>query len=266
MREHTAQDEQRQLLSRSISVGLLATPVEGATTFGPDTPVRTAAKVLGDQNFDQAPVVEAGVPVGYVLKATLSRARGTVKSCAQDILPNALVAASAPLESVLPWLAENGFLFLLDEREITSFIVPSDLNKQAGRHYFWLGMVELELLLAELARRVDRPLDCLSPGQARKIKERLDEHTAANIEADAVAEMTLPQLFQVVGECSDLPDRVGATDDWKRFWNPVRNIRNRVAHSTKPVLRDQADLGDLLAADRRTHELISAARSLLESA
>lgn len=234
--------------------------------FTPDTPVRTAERVLMEKNFDQAPVVEEGVPVGYVLRSTLSRARGTVKTCMNDILPNALIAASTPLESVLPWLSDNGFLFLLEEREITSFIVPSDLNKQAGRHYFWLGMVELELLLAQLARQVDRPLACLSSAQADRIKARLDEHTAANIEADAVAEMTLPQLFQVVGACTELPKNVGATGSWKDFWNPVRDLRNRVAHSNKPVLRDQADLGSLLAADRRTHELIAAAQSLLESA
>lgn len=247
-------------LSRAMNVGSVLTPIEGAFVVAPDTPRRSAIRDLERFNFDQAPVVvdENDAPVGYVLRRDLEHGRGSVGSAMRPILPDAIAGADSPLENALPWLLRSGFLFVLSGQSISGFVVPSDLNKQAGRSYFYLGLVELELRLAAFVRELPSdidPLTCLWPSASQAIRRRLKTRTQANVEADVVAEMNLSHLFEVAGRHSNLPDAFGA-EDWRSVWEPVNRLRRRVAHATRPVLDAQDELAELIHADRTVHRLI----------
>lgn len=247
-------------LSESIVVGHLETPLAGAVVVEPSTPSRSALRALDRCNFDQAPVVENGEPIGYVLARDLRRTRGSVRANMRSILPQALASNTAPLEVAMPWLGNSGFLFLLAGKEISGFVVPSDLNKQAGRSYFYLGLTELELRLATEIRRISEdidPIDCLNPASRTRIRRRLKQRTEANVEADAVAEMNLSELFQVAGRYTDLPRLLGV-DDWDGFWSPINQLRLRIAHSVRPVLESQSQIGELLQSDQAVHSVIEA--------
>src|SRR3954464_7829528 len=148
-------------LSDSILIGHIQTPLEGATVVTPDTPRRSAFNALRDGNFDQAPVVKDGTPVGYVLTVDLKTGGGLVGPFVRAILPRALASEVTPLEDAVPWLDATGFLFLLRGQAIVGFVVPSDLNKQAGRGYFYLALAELELRLADYVRGIARRRDPL---------------------------------------------------------------------------------------------------------
>ncbi len=247
-------------LSESIVVGHLETPLAGAVVFEPSTPSRSALKALERSNFDQAPVVLDGEPIGYVLARDLRKTRGSVRTNMRPILPRALASNTAPLEIAMPWLENSGFLFLLAGKEISGFVVPSDLNKQAGRSYFYLGLTELELRLAAEVRRVSEgidPIDCLKSESKTRIRRRMKQRTEANVEADAVAEMNLSELFQVAGRHTELP-RILGVDDWVAFWQPINELRVRIAHPARPVLESQSQIAELLQSDRAVHSLIEA--------
>lgn len=227
-------------LSDSILVGHIQTPLDGATVVTPTTPTRTAVRALREGNFDRAPVLDDGVPIGFVRAVDLSAGRGSVSGYVQPILPRALASETAPLEDALAWLEDTGFLFLLRGQTITGFVVPSDLNKQAGRSYIYIALAELELRLAELVRTIARacdPLEFLVSQQATSIRASLRRHEAQNVEADIVAEMNLSHLFSIVGSQDELLDRMQISgSEWRELWPPIIQLRTRVAHVTRPLL------------------------------
>lgn len=226
------------------------------------TPARSGLRELQRRNYDQAPVVEDGTPIGFVLAKDLARGRGNVETFTRPILPRALASESSPLEDALPWLDETGFLFLLRGQTISGFVVPSDLNKQAGRSYLYLGLTALELRLADLVRGLSRerdPLGALAPPAAKAVRKRLAERTAANVEADVVAELNLAHLFQIVGADAALLVQleVATPEEWEELWKPVNELRKRIAHSVKPVLETHDEIGRLRQVDGTIHSLLS---------
>jgi hypothetical protein len=252
-------------LSDSILVGHLQTPLEAAVAFSPSVASADAQRELVEANYDQAPVVVDGVPVGFVLTDDLTGSDRPVGDHVKGMLPDALVSESSTLESALPWLESTGLLFLLSGRTISGFVVPSDLNRQAGRSYFYLGLTALELRLAEVVRRIGREQDLLAllPREASgAVRKRLAERKSADVEADVVAEMNLAHLFKIlwthgeVGSHLSIPD----AESWEALWKPVNSLRARIAHPVQPVLESRHQLQALIGTDRTIHRLLSALR------
>lgn len=247
-------------LADSIVVGNLQSFLSTSTVLAPGDPLRRSVRLLRSLNFDQAPVIEAGHPTGYVLLRDLERGRGTVRSVMKSILPHALTSDLAPIGDVLPSLVVNGFLFVLSGTRISGFVVPSDLNRQAGRAYFYLATTAFELELAELVRDVQRRRDSLKllpPAAAGAVRKRLAERTSANVEADVVAEMTLSQLCCVVGRDDGALAAVGFGDHerWSQFWQPVNELRKRVAHPSRPLYEHPSEFPPLAGAARQATDL-----------
>jgi hypothetical protein len=249
-------------LSDSIVVGQLQTYLEAATVLLPSSPTQSALKVLRSRNFDQAPVLRDGVPVGYVLARDLENTRGRIEAHIHPILPNALASELAPLNDALSWLTVGGSLFVLRGRSISGFVVPSDLNRQAGRASFFLTLTTLELELANTVRHLQQGWDVLSAlpvPAANAVRKRMNAHVKANVEADVVAEMTLTQLFHVVGTDPGIRARLGITSEeqWRATWAPINDLRLRVAHPTKPLLESPSELEWLMDAAREAARIFS---------
>ncbi len=253
-------------LSDAIIVGHLQTPLEIATVLSPTAPVRSALRELAKDNYDQAPVVgDDGVPIGFALTRDLTRGQGCVANYVRPVLPKALASEMSPLQNALPWLQLTGFLFLLSGQTISGFVVPSDINKQAGRTYLYLGLAALELAIADEVRGLGRSQDVLAflpPPAAKSIQNRLRRNVSLNVEADVVAEMNLSHLFHIVGYDSDLLARLGVSaEEWTMCWKPINNLRRRVAHSTRPVLETTAEFSHVVEVDHRVHSLVARLRS-----
>lgn len=228
--------------------------------LSPKTPARSALRELKRHHYDQAPVVEDGIPVGFALAKDLTRSRGRVESHVRPILPLALASEVAPLERALPWLHLTGFLFLLSGQSISGFVVPSDVNKQAGRSYLYLGLTALELGLAAEVRRLSRDCDILASltaPEAKSVSKRLSQNKSANVEADIVAELNLSHIFKIIGAEHDLLAQFGVSaEEWATQSKAINELRKRVAHSAKPVLESNDDFGRLVEVDHRIHALV----------
>ena len=247
-------------IADSIVVGQLQTRLDGAVVLHRSSPARSARKLLQEKNFDQAPVVEDGVPIGYVLGRDLVNTRGRVDAHLRPILPHALASDRAPLDEALHWLVVGGFLFVLSGRSISGFVVPSDINKQAGRAYFFLAITALELELAEAVRRIARERDVLAilPGPAaQSVRKRLRKRQEANVEADLVAEMMLSDLFRIVGTETRFLGQMSlaSVDEWEMIWKPINQLRLRVAHPTKPLLETSGEMEWLVHVGREASRI-----------
>jgi hypothetical protein len=254
-------DNVRAGISDAITIGLLQTPLDGATTFQTDSTQADALRELADRNFDQAPVIGAEGPVGFVLRDDLRASGASISELIKPILPSALVSADAPLERALPWLATEEFLFVLSGRDVTGFVVAADLNKQPGRAFFFLLFVELELLLAEVLRsEAEDQLSLvgrLDDRGARIVRKhhKLREH---DVEADLLSVANLTELFVLAGRTNAVSDILGLADEgsWRLEWQPVRDTRNAVAHPSKSLLNTRRDLERVLTAERNARGII----------
>jgi hypothetical protein len=248
-------------LSDSIVVGLLETPLSSATTLKLGTPARSAVALLQNGRFDQAPVVDArGVPVGYALLDALPRS-GAIDKHVRPILPGALASDRTPLADVLPMLHDTGFLFVLRNKTVSGFVVPSDLNKQPGRSYLYLGMISLELELARVLRPRfpgNSALDRFSLPARHKIEKLLARDEAERVDTDVIAELTLRQLLFLAGSHQGLIESLGcaSVEEWAAISVRVCDLRNRLAHSVRPVLSRRDELGWIQSVDSLVRNLL----------
>jgi hypothetical protein len=261
-------------IARAIRARLIQTSLERATGFDPSDEQAKAWSMLRERNFDQAPVLMGGVPNGYIRRADLDAgSNDTIAACVRPILPSSLVAGDAQFEQLLPWLASEGFLFVLDGRQVSGFVVPSDINKQAGRSYFYLLLAEIEIRLADLIRLWTRrqpewldPVVISRPNAA--FVRRYRQLRAKNVEADLVAEMSLSDLFRCVSDAASLRGVLGywTDSDWRDDTRAITHLRNRVMHSAKPILDDQRGLEELLVVDEKARALLGRLRTAEDGA
>ena len=257
-------------LADSITVERIQTPLNGATVLQPGDAAERALELLSAGKFDQAPVVRDGLPIGFVLTQDLAQTTGTIDDHIREILPHSLTAGDLKLEEVLPWLESQRFLFVLAGRAISGFVVPSDINRQAGRAYFYLAITSLELQAAEAVRAMARSTDVLrllSAAEADDITRGLRARRRADVEADEVAEMYLRHLLRIVGQDERIREASGllTPDEWDQTCDAIKNVRNRVAHATKPLLESPSGFGRLIevseAARRINDAILSVGRS-----
>jgi hypothetical protein len=142
------------------------------------------------------------------------------------------------------WLADTGFLFVLREREVTGFVVPADLNKQAGRAYFYLALTEFELALSASIRHafpaqtVLLDTAVLTRRQIEKVVSRQRRHAAENQDSDLVAEFDLVELCAAAGADERLRCVLESASarTWSEIFPALQPLRNAVAHSNRELL------------------------------
>jgi CBS domain protein len=243
--------------------------MERATTFRADASQRDVFKVLHGSNFDQAPIVNNGDPIGYILRTDLDHeSTDSVNAVARDIAPPVLTSGDAPIASVTRWLAYSSFLFVVDGTGITGFVTPADVNKQPGRTYFYLLLAEFEMALAELLRReFESPkaaLDMLRPERKERVLKQHDEHRAMNVDADIISEMMFADVL-CVARGSSIPEKLGCASkrEWDRATGSLENLRNDVMHPVRPLFFDKRPLEKLAELGDRLQDLVRSTSDLL---
>ena len=102
----------------------------------------------------------------------------------------------------MAYLHDRPFLFVVEGREITGLVTPSDLNKQPGRTYFYLLIANLEIAIAEMVRshfaNQSDALGLISKSRRGSVASRLAELRTGDVDADVVAALDFADLLTVV--------------------------------------------------------------------
>jgi hypothetical protein len=238
----------------------IATSIGGAVTVRLAESARIARQRLVDARFDQAPVMSDRRPVGWVAADGLKGYR-TVASAMTPLNDCALVSAESPIASVLQLLPGNKFLFVVDKRGLSGFIVRSDLDRHAVRSYLYLLIAGIEMLLAEIVKYAipdDQIIASVRSDQKRRF-----------VQAYAVNQETSPAEYLYIGELIDLSAHTPYAND-PLFWDRpltdlltrVKSFRNDVMHPVRSLAAVE-DLEVLASLPRCATEVAERLRGIV---
>lgn len=247
----------------AIRVRQCQTAMDQALAFEPESDEARVHDELEVAKFDQAPVIQGGVPTGYVLRRELApSSRRPVGAVAHPLEPSVMVSADAPLGRALSWLAAKSFLFVLDGVEISGFVTPSDVNKQPGRTYLFLLIAELELAMSEIVRahHPDQKdaIELLGRERIPAVHERYEEEQRLNVEADLVSCVQFADLLTITGKSPACRSAFSASSrsEWDRLTGSLDGLRNAVMHPVRPILNDRRSLKELVELSGRLEALL----------
>jgi CBS domain-containing protein len=241
-------------VTRSLVARYLATDIDAADELSGGDRASVAASRLG-KHFDQAPVREGGKVVGYALTHELKASpRRVVRNLMHPLSPAVIVSPDSPIREVLAILHEHRFAFVEQDEQLVGFIVPSDMNKQAGRVHFYMLVAALEIGLSKLIR--DRStldeqaahLRYLSRDAKFTIECRFHADNRMGVDVDYVAYMDFTHLLKIVGNVPNLRTLLGfrGMKDWQEQTGGLPQLRNDVMHSTREFLSPERTVDDLV--------------------
>lgn len=235
-----------------------------ALSFEPSTAAAVARRELEAKKFDQAPVVEAGMPVGFVLTKGIAAHHREVRESMVALGSGNVVSADASVGDLLQWIIEPGFLFVLEGRDVTGFITVHDFNKQPARGHLYLWLARLETALAQFIRsgyaeRPDVVLNLISGDAAERVRSRYDEDRRADVESDLIAYLDFSHLVAVVAKDSTLRDRLGgwSRTRWQDEVGGLAELRNQVMHPVRNVVLAKGGLIRVHERERRIRSLVA---------
>ena len=251
----------------------IAVPMDIAVSVSPEDLATEAASRLSARHFDQAPVLQDGVPTGFVLTRRLYEVGvgATVAQAMSPLRPGNVVSADAPVGELLDWIIEPGLLFVLDGRRIAGFVTVSDFNKQPARAYFYLLITSLETALAAIVRvrfgaDQENALELLSHEARIAVSGRFEAAQTENTEADLVAYFDFTHLLRVIGRDEHLHRALGATsrNGWEQAVGRLPDLRNLVMHPVRDLVTSKTRLVELQELERRAHRLLQDAKRAQE--
>ena len=156
------------------------------------------------------------------------------------------------------------FLYVLDGRDIEGFIMPTDVNKQAGRTYFYLRLAEFEVFLADLLRHLVESTDLeqrLGEERLNKLVPAIERDKGRDVATDLVSYMNFADLLRVAGRTPEILGRFGCASKtvWDKETGALDGLRNKVMHPAKPLLKEGRAIGPLLKLDQRLQDLLQRA-------
>jgi hypothetical protein len=249
----------------------LAVPMAQAFAVAPRDDAAEAAARLRERRFDQAPVMERERILGFILTRKLTETRMRYVSDAMVPLGSGnVVSADASIGRLMEWIIEPGFLFVLEGRDVTGFIAPSDFNKQPVRGYLYLLLARLEIGLAEHVRRrfndQEQALALLPPDGRDVVRSRYEEDRDANGESELVAYFDFSDLVKVVSADADLRQIVSgqSRNGWSNYAGGLVQLRNEVMHPVRNTVLAKGGLIRLQDREQRMRALIEKVEGALE--
>jgi hypothetical protein len=245
----------------------LETDIKAAKVIDVDESPREAGRALGGAGFDQAPAMAGTKLVGFVVAKELRKSRRRrVEPLVHPFEASVLVSSAATIPELLGAFTGAPFLFVLGGRSVTGFVTPADLGKHPARTYFFLLLSDLEMGMARIVRERygggDAPVALLSPDRQQRVRNRHDELTQLDVEADYVSDLDFPDLLAVIGRTPELRGAFGysSRNKWEAATGRLVGLRNHVMHPTRDFEPMYSSLPTLARLDERLRSLIEAAR------
>jgi len=231
--------------------------------FDEVTEASEASRRLRTSGYDHAPTTRSGRIHGRVALDRLDTTVASIGEVAEPLGVGDFIAADARLRELLSALAAQPILFVLDGREISGIVTPSDLNKQAARAHFYVLVSAVEMGLSDALRstyrRQDRALELLTPDRRERVKGRFERDRRSDVEADLIAEFELIDLFTAVIRTPDLSDRLASSRTaLSRLGGSAVALRHDVMHPVRIFLGNHRTPGKVASLEDRLRNLIEA--------
>lgn len=231
-------------ISQAVQVRHIATPLSRATMFDASRPMRGATTEMEQFGYDSAPVQEDGRIVGIVDRAP-AQPEGTVREHMRSLWPGLLITADTPLPSLLEYLVDEPLLLVMDHREVTALVAPSDLNRAASRSHFYLQFAALEIALAAYLRSVDpdpeaqeRSVALLSDSRQEAYKRLKKSLLSDDLFLDTFSSLSIDDLVKIAGEQEEFrlaAERIHGRSFKKDLLGKLSTPRNNLMHASRPL-------------------------------
>lgn len=225
-------------LLQVFTAGHISTPLSSAECVELRRSPTIAYQRLSSLHFDQAPVVDCGHVVGWVLTRNLSAAP-TVKAVLKRLEISAIVSKEASVADVLQLLAKDGLVFTVDEGGIQGFVTPSDFERHAARSQFYLLIAGIEMLLAQIVRERVSSSSVVArlQGDSRK---RWEADLAGDHETDPTEYLYLRDLAELFAELSDARSECWWDSRLRTILTEVCQFRPSVMHPSRSMLKGRS--------------------------
>jgi len=189
-------------------------------------------------------VQEDGKIVGIVDRVPAQRG-GTVSDQMRSLWPGLLITADTPLPNLLEYLVDEPLLLVMDHREVTSLVTPSDLNRAASRSHFYLQFAALEIALAAYLRQVYPDREAQERSVALLSDSRQDSYTslkesllAEDLFIDTFSSLSVDDLVKIAGEQEEFrltAERIHGRSFKKDLLGKLSTPGNNLMHPTRPL-------------------------------
>jgi|GEM_PF-2320954 len=199
---------------------------------------KEAFEKLSEKSFDQAPVLERGTIIGWILTKDLANA-SSVAEVTKYLKQTHLISSEASLNDLLQKLVNQELIFLVGTDGIEGFAVRSDIERHVSRAHLYLLISGIEIVMARIVTRdlkdVDGLLSQMNPESRRYWEFARDKNEDANV----VEYMGLRDLGLGISKIQPALNHLGIkAEAWMKYIHELTVIRNWVAHSNTQEMHD----------------------------
>lgn len=251
-------------LADILKVNLIMTTVDDKfVLFRPHDVCQTALQKMGEI-IDYAPILENDQLIGYVKREKLVSFPG--KLC-KDVMDNLdsddYVSPDTTIESVLDLLSNKPFLLVTEGKRLLGIITRADLNKRAVCVLLYAALCELESCLIDLIKsnfpkseylkeilNIDRTKEILYHYWIAKMgntEVSIEEHLCMGDVVNIIQKSKNRNILEALGYQSRKQ-----SEELSSFVD----LRNRVMHPERTLLRDENPVSDIRQQYRKIIELV----------
>jgi len=220
----------------------IAVPLSSSFAVAPEDQALASSAMMRERQFDIAPVLaDDGTPVGVFRagQAETVEAEELVSHLMAPLTARLIVSGDTPLSTLMRRMAEEPFVFVLDDCRVVGFITPADLGTVPVRTHFYLRLAHLESSLGDYLRTrfADQAtaIALLSPSRRQSQARIAADLRSKDTFVDDIACLSLDDLVAVAGKdpaFREAARRAGI--GWARAIKGLADFRNDVMHPARP--------------------------------
>lgn len=247
-----------------LKVNLIMTAVDDKfVLFHPHDDCRTALQKMGER-IDYAPILEDDQPIGYVKREKL--ASFPEKLC-KDLMDNLdsgdCVSSDTTIENVLDLLSDKSFLLVTEEKRLLGIITRADLNKRAVCILLYAALCELESRLVDLVKsnfpKNEYLKGILSEDRTKEILYQYWIAKMSNTEVSIEEHLCMGDVVNIIQKSKNRKILEALGYQSRRQSEELSSfvdLRNRVMHPERTLLRDENPVSNIRQQYRRILELV----------
>ncbi len=240
--------------SPSIPLSSLLTPWARAVSVEPGPVDGSILSRLREADFDQAPVVHSGNPLGIVLTAHLEDLLASDRPLepTSSVVGRRRVGLSPPIDDLLGAIAEQRGVIIGESAEDSpGFVTLSDLNRHHFKAALYPLFAELEAGLADLVGGLySEPwewLKFLDKDRQARLVGYWELSKRDGVDIGPLAGTMLSELSDVCASSEPIRKRLGfeSRGQWKSTFDGISGLRHAIMHPVRPMIHDLDDVKQL---------------------